>query len=160
MPSSECARQPTLLGGPALAMTRISAISPGRSARKSSMSPCAFSSPISAQSLAGRWGSRATRLGDGGPTVGVGGGVARPGLLMPVPNASRSWSSVQGLLRKSSMPAARQRSRSSPNALAVNARMRICAPPPAHRATSRRRISRVASKPSISGIWQSMRMRS
>ena len=55
------------------------------------------------------------------------------------------------------MPDSRQRSRSPLMALAVMARIGTRTSPPA---ASRSRIRRVAWKPSISGIWQSMRMMS
>jgi len=61
-----------------------------------------------------------------------------------------------GLDRKSSIPATRHASRSSAVALAVSA-ITSWRPAPA---AARRRSSRVASKPSITGIWQSISTRS
>ena len=58
-----------------------------------------------------------------------------------------------GLLMYSSMPASRHFSRSPVMALAVRAMMYGRRGP----SGQRRRISRVASRPSISGIWMSMR---
>ena len=55
------------------------------------------------------------------------------------------------------MPAARQASRSSPNAFAVSATIGVRGAPCA---ASWARIRRVASRPSISGMFTSIRMQS
>ena len=68
---------------------------------------------------------------------------------------SASSSISTGLETKPSMPQARQRSRASTMALAVRATIVVRSP-----GVSRRRISSVAAKPSSSGIWQSIRIRS
>src|ERR1019366_102188 len=83
-------------------------------------------------------------------------GVSAAGLAgIHLRRASKRNSNLTGLGRWSSMPAARHCSRQPARNSAVIATIGTCRWEP-----SLRRISRVAAYPSISGIWQSMKIKS
>jgi hypothetical protein len=104
--------------------------------------------------LVGR-GRRDRRPGAAPPPAGR----AFAGAPRKRPASAATRAASTGFATKASMPAAKQRSRSSRVALAVTATIGTEAGVPPSRAASPARTRRDASKPSISGSWQSMKTR-